>query len=145
MSSSKKEPRKATELLGRNVGRAPSTCEQDKPAIKLFNYFLMEILSLDPIDEMDRTQLSDELEDILTGYSLYLCNTLIPKNHVKYLADKSNSTPSEYMKYTGLTEYLSKAIQLLKKVVPGSELWDDKEALEDISGAKFKRACKRSQ
>ena len=110
------------------MGRAKSTKDQDVVALKLFDYFLAEIMRMSPIDDMDLTQLSDELEDILTGYLLYLCSTNIPKNHVNYLSNRDTPT-REYMKYTGLTEYLGKVIQMLKKVVPDSEFWEDKEAI----------------
>ena len=120
MSSVSKQARKPSAALNADMGRASSTKSQDVPAIKLFNYLLSEILCLSPIDEISMEQLKEGVEDILTGYSLYLCNTNIPKNHEKYLLDKDAPPPNDFMKFSGLTEYLSKAIQLLKKIMPDS-------------------------
>ena len=50
-----------------------------------------------------------------------------------------------YLKYTSLAEYLSKAINFPRRLVPNSEFVKDDEALADISGEKFKKGCHRSQ
>ena len=99
MSSGRKQPPKPSEALNSDMGRAPSTKKQDAPAIKLFNYFLCEILCLDPIDEIDIEQLKCEAEELITGYSMYLCNTNIPKSHEKYLKGTVSPAPREFMKY----------------------------------------------
>ena len=134
-----------TSLLSRDVGRAASTVDQDSPAISLFNYFLTEIMGLPPIEDMDLKSLEEDAENILTGYSNYICNTNIPHNHKQISSDRNVDPSNGYMKYTGLKEYLSKALNLLKKMVPDSEFWKDDDAVKDISGASFAKACKRAQ
>ena len=99
--------------MDRDMGRADSTISQDKPAIKLFNYFLTHILGLPTLDEMDVSDLSDDLENIITGYSIYLRDTNIPRNHTKYLTDP-NAVPTSYLAYSSLNKYLGKAILLTK-------------------------------
>ena len=130
--------------MDRDMGRSESTISQDKPAIKFFNYFLTHILGLPTLDEMDVSDLSDDLENIITGYSIYLHDTNIPINHTKYLTDP-NAVPTSYLVYSSLNEYLSKAILLLKKLIKDNEFWQDQEELTDISAVKFRKACKRSQ
>ncbi len=49
------------------------------------------------------------------------------------------------MKYTGLKEYLSEAILLLKELCPNNEFWKDEVGLSNISGEKFRKACQRAQ
>ena len=49
------------------------------------------------------------------------------------------------MKYTGLEEYLSKAILLLKELCPDNELWRNEAGLSNIEGEKLSRACQRAQ
>ena len=99
--------------MDRDMGRADSTISQDKPAIKLFNYFLTHILGLPTLNEMDVSDLSDDLENIITGYSIYLCDKNIPRNHTKYLTDP-NAIPTSYLAYSSLNKYLGKAILLTK-------------------------------
>ena len=84
------------------------------------------------------------MEGYLTGYSSFLCNTNIPVNHKRYL-ENPELVPDKFLKYSGLHEYLSKAINLLKTLCSDNEFWDDEEGLENIPEAKFKRACQRSQ
>lgn len=136
--------RSNSSALSNNVGRAPSTQNQDKAAITLFNYFLVEVLGSVSIDDMNTDDLEEDAENILTGYSLYLRDTNIPKNHQACLADP-NKEPTGFLMYTGLTQYLSKAINLVRKLVPDSEFLKDEDAVADISGAKFKKGCHRSQ
>ena len=130
--------------LSNDVGRAQATQNQDKAAITLFNYFLVEVLGSVSIDDMNTDDLEEDAENILTGYSLYLRDTNIPKNHQACLADP-NKEPTGLLIYTGLTQYLSKAINLVRKLVPNSEFLKDEVAVADISGANFKRGCHRSQ
>lgn len=145
MSNTNTAPaRKRSEVLSRDMGRAPTTSAQDKSAIDLFNHFLVDILGLDDIDEIDMEVLSDDLENILTGYSYYLCNTNIPVNFKKYLADPELE-PTQFMVYSGLKTYLSKALNLLQKLLPNHEFWKNEEAVADITGASFEKACRRSQ
>ena len=59
--------------LSNDVGRAPSTVRQDEPAIELFEYFLTEILSLQSLSAIDRAELDEDMENIMTGYSMYWC------------------------------------------------------------------------
>ena len=56
--------------MDRDMGRADTPISQDKPAIKLFNYFLTHILGLQTFNEMDASDLSDDLDNIITGYSI---------------------------------------------------------------------------
>ena len=130
--------------LSNDVGRAPSTAKQDEPAIELFNYFLTEILSLPSLSEIDRAELAEDMENIMTGYSMYLQNTNIPVNHKLYLND-TTKVPTSFLKYTTLKEYLGKAILLMSKTFPDNEFLKDEEAVGDISGKKFEKACKRNQ
>jgi len=84
------------------------------------------------------------MENIMTGYSVYLQNTNIPVNHRAYLND-TTKLPTSFLKFTTLKEYLSKAINLMTKTFPDNEFLKDKEAVGDISGKKFAKACKRKQ
>lgn len=124
--------------LSKDVGRAPSTTKQDDPAIQLFEYFLTEILSLPPLSEINSSELDEDMENIMTGYSVYLQNTNIPVNHRAYLND-TTKLPTSFLKYTTLKEYLSKAVNLMTKTFPDNEFLKDKEAVGDISGKKFEK------
>jgi hypothetical protein len=130
--------------LGRDISRAGSTKNQDKSAIALFDHYLVNVLGLVSIDDMKKEDLEEDVENMLTGYSLYLRDTNIPKNHQICLANPDKE-PTGYLVYTGLTEYLSKTINLLRKLLPDNEFLKDKDAIADISGAKFRKGCQRSQ
>lgn len=133
-----------TDLLKRDISRADSTNQQDVPAFALFNHFLVNILGMCPLDDISDEDLDYDAENILTGYSLFLRNTNIPVNHQKCLADPT-ITVTSYLKYSSLTEYLGKIIVLLKKKLPENDFLKDKAAVDDISGIKFQKACKRKQ
>jgi hypothetical protein len=71
-------------------------------------------------------------------------DTNLPKNHTK-ARDKGEDTAT-YMAYSGLKDYLSKTIHVLKNLLPNNAfLHDDEDEIELISGAKFEKGCKRSQ
>ena len=134
-----------TDLLKRDVSRADSTNKQDVPAFALlFDHFLVNILGMPPLDDISDEDLDYDAENILTGYSIFLQNTNIPVNHQRCLADP-NIIVTSYLKHTTLTEYLGKIIVLFKKKLCDNEFLNDQAAVDDISGAKFKKACKREQ
>ena len=85
-----------------------------------------------------------KFENILMGYSLYFQDTNIPKNHQACLADP-NRYPTDYLKYTRLAEYLIKAINFLRRLVPNSEFFKYEEALSEIPGEAFKKGFRKSQ
>ena len=126
------------------MGRAGTTIRQDEPAFRLLNYFLVNILGSVPIDHKTTTDLEEEAEDILTGYSVYLRDTNIPRYWERYL-DNENKAPKGHMDFASLEKYLGKVKNLLQKLVPNIDFWKDEEAIKDITGANFKRGCKRSQ
>ena len=97
-----------------------------------------------PLDDMNIEQLDESVRNILTAYSYWLRDTNIPKHHETYLAHPDRE-PKGYLKHGSLKEYLSKAINLLRKLIPDSEFWEDEEYISDISGASFERGCKRRQ
>jgi hypothetical protein len=70
-------------------------------------------------------------------------DTNIPKNHAN-TRDKGDDTAT-YMAYSGLKDYLSKTINVLKNLLPDNAFLHDEEELGLISGAQFERGCKRSQ
>ena len=78
------------------------------------------------------------------GYSLYIEDTNILKNRQACLSDH-NKYPMGYLKYTSLAEYLRKAINLQRRLVPNSEFLKDEEALADILGENFNKVFRRSQ
>ena len=49
------------------------------------------------------------------------------------------------MTYSGVKDYLSKTIHVLKDLLPNNAFLHDKDEIELISGAKFEKGCKRSQ
>ena len=59
--------------LSRDISRAGSTKTQDGSAIKLFNYFITEILNMIPLDDLELPHLEEGVENILISYSLWLC------------------------------------------------------------------------
>jgi hypothetical protein len=112
-------------------------------AISLFNHFLVNVLNETEIEDYEIERLDADVEDILQGYSMWLHDTNIPKNHGQ--ARIENKQTTSFMNYTGLKEYLSKTIIALNEVLPENPFLNDKSELDLISGAKFKKACKRSQ
>ena len=136
------DPRSAA--LSRDMSRSESTKKVDGSAIDLLNYYLVYVLRLDCIDDIDLDMISDDMESFLTGYSNYLCHTNIPANHKKFI-EQPDLVPTQFLKYTGLREYLSKAFLLLEKLCPDDEFWNDDVGIKNISGEKFKKACQRSQ
>ncbi len=130
--------------LRRDMSRALSTINVDNAAIDLLNYYLVHVLNVDAINEIDINYLDDDMESFLTGYSHYLCNTNIPVNHKRFI-ENPDLVPDRFMKYTGLKEYLGKAILLLRELCPNNEFWKDEAGLSNISGEKFKKACQRAQ
>jgi len=135
-------PRSAA--LQSNVARALSTLGGDTAAIDLLNYYLVHVLNVDDINTIDLSLIGDDIESFLTGYSYYLRNTNIPHNHKRYI-ERPDLEPTSYLMHTSLTGYLSKAIQLMKELFPDDEFLGDAKAMENISGAKFEKACKRAQ
>ena len=131
-------------VLSRDMSRASRTILADQSAIEVLDYYLTHILLDEGIDDIELEFISDDMEGYLTGYSSFLCNTNIPVNHKRYL-ENPELVPDKFLKYSGLHEYLSKAINLLKTLCSDNEFWDDEEGLANISEAKFKRACQRSQ
>lgn len=135
-------PRSAA--LQSNVARALSTLGGDTAAIDLLNYYLVHVLNVDDINTIDLSLIGDDMESFLTGYSYYLRNTNIPHDHKKYI-ERPDLEPTKYLMHSSLTGYLSKAIQLMKELFPDDEFLGDAKAMENISGAKFEKACKRAQ
>ena len=91
--------------------------------------------------------LEDEVETIIMGYSLYIPDTNIPKNHQACLSDP-NKDPTGYLKYTSLAEYLRKVINFMRRRVPKNEFLKDEETLAEISGGGgvgVKKVCRRIQ
>jgi hypothetical protein len=72
-----------------------------------------------------------------------MLDTNIPKNHAN-ARDKGDDTAT-YMAYSGLKDYLSKTINVLKNLLPDNAFLHDEEELGLISGAQFERGYKRSQ
>ena len=70
-------------------------------------------------------------------------DTNIHKNHAK-ARDKGEDTAT-YMTYSGVKDYLSKTIHVLKDLLPGNAFLHYEDEIELISGAKFEKGCKRSQ
>ena len=101
---------------------------------------------MDNIDNMELDVLNEECENILTGYSLYLSSTNIPHNHQQYLQNP-NLIPTKFLEPSGLVNYLSKAINLFKKLLNtyNNEFLKDEMAVKDISGVSFTKACRRSK
>ena len=145
MSSNNNSTAPNSAALSRDIGRADSTIEQDKSAINLLNHFLVQILNMNEIDDIDIEELNEECENILMGYSHYLRNTNIPLYHKRFLKNPE-LIPTQFMTHSGLMNYLSKAINLFRKLLgTRNEFLNNEEAVQDISGVKFARACKRSQ
>ena len=145
MSSNNNNTAPNSAALSRDIGRADSTIEQDKSAINLLNHFLVQILNMNEIDDIDIEELNEECENILMGYSHYLRNTNIPLYHKRFLKNPE-LIPTQFMTHSGLMNYLSKAINLFRKLLgTRNEFLNNEEAVQDISGVKFARACKRSQ
>lgn len=135
-------PRSAA--LQSDVSRALSTLGGDTAGIDLLNYYLVHVINVDDINTIDLSLIGDDMENFLTGYSNYLRNTNIPHNHKMYI-ERPDLEPTNYLKYTSLNGYLGKAILLLKELFPDDEFLKDEKAMENISGARFERACKREQ
>ena len=118
--------------LGCNLGRSDHTLGQDGSAIKLFNYFIVNSLNMVPLDDMNIEQLDDGVQSILTASFYWLRDTNISKNHGIYLAHP-DCEPKGYLKHGVLKEYPSKAINLLRKLIPDSEFWEGDEYISDMS------------
>jgi hypothetical protein len=89
---------------------------------------------------MELDELDADAEDILRGYSLWLRDTNIPKNHAG-ARDKGEVT-AMYMAYSGLKDYLSKTIQVLKDLLPDNQFLSDDNEIELISGVTSKGRIK---
>mmetsp|Transcript_5525 Transcript_5525/g.12483 ORF Transcript_5525/g.12483 Transcript_5525/m.12483 type:complete len:148 (+) Transcript_5525:230-673(+) len=100
-----------------------------------------------PLDDLNAEQLDECVHALLSSYSDWLCNTNIPYNAAEVLANPRSAAqpPTNFLKYSTLKEYLSKAINLVRSIIPRSDFWNDTETLENISGAKFEKACRRRQ
>ena len=134
----------------RDISLSDSTKKGYKAALSLFDHFLVHVLHGSSLESFEVVRLNEEVEDILTGYSLWLCDTNIPKNYDgardnNKKNDKQTSTATSYMAYSGLKEYLHKTILVLKNILPNNSFLNDDEELDLISGKKFEKACKRSQ
>jgi hypothetical protein len=129
----------------RDMGLSLSTKRGYSAALSLFNHFLVRVLYLSQLDNISIESLDADAEDILRGYSQWLRDTNIPKNHAN-ARDKQNETSSPtYMSYTGLKEYLDKTIIVLKEILPTNTFLNDDDEIALISGKKFEKGCKRSQ
>jgi hypothetical protein len=104
------------------------------------------VLDQPELKDMDAEQLDADVEDILRGYSLWLCDTNIPKNYGNARdEDKAElRTAKLYMAASGLKEYLSKTILVLKEILPSHPFLFDEEEMSLLLGEKFERGCKRS-
>jgi hypothetical protein len=127
----------------RDVGMATITAQGYASALSLFDHFLVKVLNEEKLVDMQLDELDADVEDILRGYSLWMRDTNIPKNHAK-ARDKGEDTAT-YMAYSGLKDYLSKTIHELKDLLPDNAFLHDEDEIEPISGAKFEKACNRSQ
>jgi hypothetical protein len=127
----------------RDVGMATITVKAYKSALSLFDHFLVNVLCESKLADMELDELDADAEDILRGYSLWLRDTNIPKNHAG-ARDKGEVTAT-YMAYSGLKDYLSKTIQVLKDLLPDNQFLSDDNEIELISGVQFEKGCKRSQ
>ena len=84
----------------RDLGRSLSTLRGYNSAISLFNHFLVNVLNETEIEDYEIERLDADVEDILRGYSMWLRDTNIPKNHGQ--ARIENKQTTSYMNYTGL-------------------------------------------
>ena len=64
-----------------DVGMATITAKGYKSALSLFDHFLVNVLNENKLADMDIGELDADAEDILRGYSLWMRDTNIPKNH----------------------------------------------------------------
>jgi len=112
-------------------------------ALSLLDHFLVKVLNEEKLVDMQLDELDADAEDILRGLSLWMRDTNIPKNHAK-ARDKGEDTAT-YMAYSGLKDYLSKIIHVLKDLLPDNAFLHDEDEIELISGAQFEKGCKRSQ
>ena len=131
-------------ILSKDISRAPSTVLQDKAAVDVLNYYLVYILGADEIDDIDMRIIETDIESFLTGFSYWLCNTNIPANHQKYL-ENPDLIPTSFLTAGSLKGYLGKVIQMLRKLFPEDEFWEEEDRVSNISGTKFEKACKRAQ
>ena len=68
-------------------------------------------------------KLDVDAEDILRGYSLWLCDTNIPRNHSN--AREKGEVSGPYMAHSGgLKEYLGKTINVLKEILPDNHFYE---------------------
>lgn len=134
-----------TAKLAGDIGRADSTKGADASAMKLFDHFLIEVFGGVASSDLDPSYLEDGgIEQLGRAYAKWLADTNIPLNFEKYLND-SSLVPSKFLKYTTLSEYLGKALNLLEKICPDDPLWKDDGLRGEFSGSSFKKACQRSQ
>ena len=68
-------------VYARDLGRSLSTLRGYNSAISLFNHFLVNVLNETEIEDYEIERLNADVEDILRGYSMWLRDTNIPKNH----------------------------------------------------------------
>lgn len=127
----------------RDVGMATITAKGYGSALSLLDHFLVKVLNEEKLVDMQLDELDADAEDILRGLSLWMRDTNIPKNHAK-ARDKGEDTAT-YMAYSGLKDYLSKIIHVLKDLLPDNAFLHDEDEIELISGAQFEKGCKRSQ
>ena len=118
----------------RDISLSDSTKKGYKAALSLFDHFLVHVLHGSSLESFEVVRLNEEVEDILTGYSLWLCDTNIPKNYDgardnNKKNDKQTSTATSYMAYSGLKEYLHKTILVIKDILPNNSFLNDDEEL----------------
>ena len=128
----------------RDISLSDSTRKGYKAALSLFDHFLVHVLHGSSLESFEVVRLNEEVEDILRGYSLWLCDTNIPKNYGgardnNKKNDKQTSTATSYMAYSGLKEYLHKTILVLKDILPNNSFLNDDEELDLISGKNLRR------
>ena len=121
----------------RDVGISSMTAAGYKSALSLFDHFLVSVLNQTKLESIHVERLDAEVEDILRGYSLWLCDTNIPKNHNN--PNRENREGATYMAHSGLREYLGKTILVLKELLPDNPFLNDKDEIDLISGESFKK------
>ena len=131
--------RSNSSALNSGIGRARSIQNQDKASIALLNHFIVDVCVSVSIDDMNWMTYDIKLGKkwsisftFKTSTSLRTINLVSP-NHNKY--------PMGYFKCTKLVEYLIKAINLLRRLVPNRKFLKYEEDLAEVSGEKLNKGC----
>lgn len=109
------------------MGLAPSTSLANDAALKLYNYYRVEVKQKGPFDEMQLLEIEgDNLESEICGFCMWIANTRIPAYFDENLQPRSSNRegPVRLLMPSSLTKYVGKTVKLIRNKFPGHPDFD---------------------